>query len=228
MMMRLVLALAVFTAACGGSASLPTADDFSNGRIGERTRLGERGPEVIGGLYDAWGSCPFAGCDLGEVMAKQAITLFDRPGPGGKPIATMPQGEWALITNTILRHRPPRGVVVGPITGVTVPQHTPAAALNRGEEVFILDYFASGEVQLLRGADLFIWKDNRLGDQIRFEAIAPAQHLADKAAGAGWWIELRRANQQSGWLFEAGQLDCLGRSPVSQACLNRTESAHQR
>ena len=189
-----------------------------------KTRLGADGPEVIGGLYDAWGSCPFEGCGPEEVMAKDAIQLYDRPGPGGKVIGTLAQGEWALVTNTILRHRPPRGVVVGPVRDASPPQNKPNATLKPGDVVYILDFFGEGDVQLARGDDLFGWNDGGTGEQIRFDPVPEAQIEADKAMGTGWWIEVRRANQQIGWTAPEAPLDCLGMIDPSDACRARMEA----
>lgn len=226
-MKQLISALVVLVSACSGLPGAPdgaAGQDFANGRTGEKTRLGPNGPEVIGGLYDAWGSCPFEGCSPEEVLAKDAIQLYDRPGPGGKVIGTLAQGEWALVTNTLLRHRPPRGEVVRPVRDASPPESNPNAALMVGDVVYILDYFGEGEVQLLSGGDVFGWNEVGGGDAIRFDPVPAAQKEADEAMGAGWWIEVRRANQQIGWTAPDAPLDCLGVIDPSDACRARMEA----
>lgn len=174
--------------------------------------LPDGGPPVVNGLYEARGACPFEGCSLGELRARGPVELQERPQPSAPVVATVPRGEWVSTVESIHRLRPTRGVVAETFE-VQVGEHE-TRLIEAGDVVYVTDYYGEGEVELWRRGERF----GDMGASINWEDYSDEQRAADAAAGAGWWIEVRRENGQTGWVLNGGDFDCLGVIDAPEAC----------
>jgi hypothetical protein len=208
---RLALAfwLLVFVGACAqlpgaGGAAAPSAQPD----LHEHTFLPDGGPPVVNGLFDVQDACPFEGCSTGNLLATDRIELFDRPSPDARVVAIVAAGEWVETLHSIDRIRPTRGVVIG-----EVRYAYPEGVLQVGDVVYAVGYWGEGETTLWRRGETMTWTDqgtvDGVSDGIRWSLHDDQQRAADAAAGAGWWLEVKRENGQSGWTRELA-FDCLG------------------
>ena len=195
--------------------------------------LPDGGPPVVNGFYEAEGSCPFEGCSLGDLYTTAPIELLERPALDARVIATAPAGEWVSTGENFYRHRPARGVVVGEVRNIYDNDANPGLpTLAIGDVVYATDFGGEGLTELWRRGDR-IWWDSAGGEQdggndgIRWAWSTSEQHEADVAAGAGWWLELVRANGERGWVHEPRNLDCLGMIDAAPRCEERWAAARQ-
>jgi hypothetical protein len=188
--------------------------------------LPDGGPPVVNGFYDAVGSCPFEGCGAGDVYMTGPVALLERSAPGARVVATIPAGEWAFVANTVSRYRPARGVVVGEVANVSSYGDV-QPVLHIGDVVYAIDYEGEGQSTLWRRGDRMTWSDtgdrdsNGVTDGIRWDPSSQEQWAADEAAGAGWWLELTRANGERGWVRDLSNVDCLGAIDAPPHCGTR-------
>lgn len=209
--MRLRLALvAVLLFAVGACAQLN--GDRETPAQQAQEFLPDGGPPVVNGFYEARGSCPFEGCALGELRARSPVELQAQPQPNAPVVATVAPGEWVNTVHSINRTRPPRGVVTETIE--IYMSETETKRLEVGEVVYITDYYGEGEVELWHRGERLTYS----GESINWDFGSDEQRAADAAAGAGWWIEVQRANGQRGWVFGGGDFDCLGYIDAEPAC----------
>lgn len=198
-----------FVSACVGGA---IDQNESSATQQAQEFLPDGGPPVVNGLYEAQGACPFEGCSPGELRARGPVELQARPEPSAPVVATVPPGEWVNTVASINRTRPTRGVVAEAIE--IYVSETENKRLEAGEVVYMTDYYGEGEVELWRRGERLSY----MGESIRWEFSSDAQRAADDAAGAGWWIEVRRDNGQTGWVLGGGDFDCLGAIDAARAC----------
>lgn len=211
------------------SAQQPGALQPSAQQAGEpqaaQVFLPDGGPPVVNGLYDAHGSCPFEGCGLADLYVTAPVEILDRPALDARVIATIPAGEWVSAGDSIDRHRPARGVVVGEVNNLSTIDGVPQT-LELGDIVYTTDFGGEGTMELWRRGDRLWWTspspdDDGVTDGIRLVWPTDEQRAADQAAGAGWWVELVRANGERGWTRETGDLDCLSLIDAPPHCEDR-------
>lgn len=221
MYFRLALAAALLFAsvACAQSSGARQAQAF----------LPDDGPPIVDGFYNAPGSCPFEGCGAGDLYTTGPVELLERPALDSRVVATVPAGEWVTTENSIYRHRPARGVVVGEVTNIydddsNTENGRPTLAI--GDVVYATDFGGEGMTELWRRGDRMWWMDggadaSGVSDGIRWAWGTREEAEAVIAAGGGWWLELVRANGERGWTRDVGNLDCLGVIDASPRCEER-------
>lgn len=218
MHVRVMLASAL-AALVGGCAQRSAAPDNSANQAIEpwaqtRSNLPDGGPPVdADGLYDAQGSCPGVnGCGVDHWQYfRQTTALYALPNRTAPVVATIAQGEWASVAGMVYRWRPARGVVIDEeMEGVGSNN-----ILNIGDVVYIIDDEGEGYVTLWRRGDHFSWYD--IGDgAVRNGIRWDPDDAADRGAGAGWWVQVRRENGQTGWV-SGHILECRYRDDPTDA-----------
>lgn len=188
--------------------------------------LPDGGPPVTNGFYDAHGSCPFEGCTLGDLYTTGPVPLLERPALDARVVTTAPAGEWLKNGNSIMRLRPSRGVVVGEVHHVYDSGHG-VPVLEIGDVVYAVDYEGEGMTQLWRRGEMISWLDEGNADEIRWVDSTPEQRSAADAAGAGWWLELVRANGERGWVRDHANLDCMGVIDAAPRCEEHWAASRQ-
>ncbi|MGD9965872.1 MAG: hypothetical protein AB7T59_05085 [Hyphomonadaceae bacterium] len=151
-------------------------------------------------------------------IMREPVPLYAQPNRTAAVVATLSAGEWVHAIESVHRWRPSRGVVVADVEGVQ-SAGTPLAV---GDVVYTIDYEGEGFVTLWRRGETHSWYDPGgagVVDGIRWEIPDEAQFAADRAAGAGWWIQMRRENGQVGWLL-GEHLTCYARD-LSDECRER-------
>lgn len=211
MQFRFALAAALLLAA-SACAQVGGASDQETATQQAQEFLPDGGPPVVNGFYEAQGSCPFEGCALGELRARSSVELQAQPQPNAPVVATVAPGEWVNTVHSINRTRPARGVVTETIE--IYMSETETKRLEVGDVVYITDSYGEGEVELWRRGERLTYS----GESINWDFGSDEQRAADAAAGAGWWIEVQRANGQRGWVFGGGDFDCLGYIDAAPAC----------
>ena len=221
MQLRLALAAVLFLA-IGACAQVSGA--LSRDRETQQAQdvLPDGGPPVVNGFYDFEGSCPFEGCGLGDLYALAPVELRERPAIDARVVATVQAGEWVSTLNSINRLRPARGVVIGEVRNL-YDSGNGFPLLAVGDVVYAVDYEGEGMTRLWRRGEFISWQEtgsdeNGVDDGIRWTWSTEEERAADQAAGAGWWLEVQRANGERGWTRNAGDFDCLAQIDPSPRC----------
>lgn len=210
------IGLATLIGACvqTGSVTPSAAQAVTAPWMQTRAHLPDNGPPVdADGFYDSADSCPGEGCQISAWQSVSAATpLREAPTRTARVVATIAAGEWVRATNrSVNRVRPARGVVVGE-THLEYEHDR----LNVGDVVYTLDYEGEGYVVLWRRGDSLSWEDTGDDGGIRWDPRDEAQAAADEAGGGGWWVQVRRANGESGWV-PGGALTCIdGQDPTDE------------
>jgi hypothetical protein len=198
--MRVVLVLAaallVLVSACAqtarvGGARAQQAQEF----------LPDGGPPVVNGFYEVEEPC--SGCL--DARADRDVELLARPHPDAAVIGSTSYGEWVNWVGAHYRMRPIRGVVLR-------EREVGGVRLGVGDVVYIVDtrsdYYAEDTIPTVwfRGETFVYEPEEGEADFIRWDtrwdSPSLAQRIADDAAGAGEWFEVRRANGERGWAPE--------------------------
>jgi hypothetical protein len=197
--MLLVSACAQMDAVLGGGAQ--QSQEF----------LPDGGPPVVNGFYEVeHAMCSTTPC-VG-LLAMRPVALRDRPHPDAPVVATTTAGEWVDWIGEVYRKRPVRGVV------------SEATELNINQEIFFR--FQAGDIVYMiddredgsDSPDMVIWfRGDKIyqplyehdgGDLlVNWDPLGEEQRAADAAAGAGWWVEVRRENGQHGFALR-DDLEC--------------------
>lgn len=153
-------------------------------------------------FVDVVAACPGEACHvLRWQQAAAQASLRAEPTLDARTTATLAAGEWVEALSFSDTRREQRGVVVGEVQNVM----SEGAHLNVGDVVTVVGDEGEGYLTLSRGDDLIAYMatGSTLGpevvDGIRWEAPSAAEQTADDAAGAGFWLEVRRSNGRVGW-----------------------------
>lgn len=212
--MVVTAALLSLIAACAQISGALSRDDQSAARQAQEF-LPDGGPPVVNGYYEAQDACPFEGCQLGDLLATAPIDLRGEPNRAAPIVAAVSAGEWVSVGRSIDRFRPVRGIVVA---AHEVQAYERTIRLEAGDVIYVLDSYGEGFHLLWRRGDTWQGEPNDDGDAIRYEWPSNQQRAADDAASAGWWIEVRRDNGESGWVLGGEGLGCLGAIDESETC----------
>ena len=172
---------------------------------GLKSASGKPAP-LIDGLFELFGACPGEGCGLGDWRAFGPVKLMADSIAGAPVVATVPDGEWVTVVKSIDRVAPQRGVVL-----------KDSDEVYAGDEIWAVGYEGEGIVTAWRGGDLVSVNGSDEGvvrwDQIP-ESAAPKPR-------AGWWVQVRRASGQTGWVRDGGGFGCIGAIDPPPECDER-------
>jgi hypothetical protein len=225
MQIKASVVMALFVAACSQAAAPPAGDAASAApalsatpnSIAAAPPSGDA-PPLQNGFYAARGACPFEGCDLRQWKTLVSTQLRAEPSVSAAVVATVPAGEWVRAAESVSLLRPLRGVVVSDVGN-----------LKTGDVIYQLDGQGEGFFSVWRRGEILDWVDNGSRDETDPHIVAgvrwdstfderAARADADKAAGAGWWVRIARANGQSGWTRPGDNFDCTGVIDQSEEC----------
>lgn len=203
----IVALMALLAVACSHSVTAPLRPDTAQAGADEP-------------FVDAVAACPGEACDvLRWQRAAQQAPLRAEPSLNARTIATLAAGEWveALSFSDTLREQ--RGVVVGEVQNVM----SEGVHLNVGDVVTVVGDEGEGYLTLARGDDLIGYmapgstRGPEVVDGIRWEAPSAAEQAADEAAGAGFWLEVRRSDGRVGWA-PADLFNCYSLRDPTEEC----------
>ena len=86
-----------------------------------------------------------------------------------------------------------------------------------GDEIWAVGYEGEGIVTAWRGGDL-VSVNGSDDDVVRWDQIP--EPAAPKPR-AGWWVQVRRANSQTGWVRDGGGFGCIGAIDPPPECEER-------
>jgi hypothetical protein len=161
---------------------------------GLKSATGKPSP-LVDGLFELFGACPGEGCGLGDWRAFGPVQLLADSVAGAPVVATVPDGEWVEVIKSIDRVAPQRGVVL-----------KDSDEVYAGDEIWAVGYEGEGIVTVWRGGDL-VSVGGGDEDVVRWDEI-PKQ--AATSPRAGWWVQVRRASGQTGWVLDGGGFGCIG------------------
>lgn len=208
-----VAVLLSLSAACAQISGALSSGEQSAARQAQEF-LPDGGPPVVNGYYEAQNACPFEGCTLRDLLATAPVDLRGAPNREAPIVATVPAGEWVSTGRSIDRFRPVRGIVV---TAHNVDTDEGVLRLEAGDVIYVLDSYGEGIRLFWRRGDT--WESTPDDDDhIRYEWPSDTESAANLAASAGWWIEVRRDNGQSGWVLNGENLDCLDVIDQTETC----------
>ncbi|MEQ1780419.1 MAG: hypothetical protein ABMA14_03605 [Hyphomonadaceae bacterium] len=161
---------------------------------------------LVDGLFELFGACPGEGCGLGDWRAFGPVKLLADSIAGAPVVTTVPDGEWVTVVKSIDRVAPQRGVVL-----------KDSDEVYAGDEIWAVGYEGEGIVTVWRGGDL-VSVGGSDEDVVRWDQI-PEQ--AAPKPRAGWWVQVRRANGQNGWVLNGGGFGCIGAIDPPPECDQR-------
>jgi hypothetical protein len=150
------------------------------------TSAADQGPPTINGIYIEKGACPGEGCYLkGKIKAREAVSLYQEKRSDSPVLATIEPDEWVEILGTEDRL-------------------VPLAGKDRatGEVVYLLGYEGEGCSTLWNKGKLSSWCDND-GD-LSNDSVVWSTPAESTDTSLGFWVNVKRANGQAGWLGEDG------------------------
>ena len=160
----------------------------------EVTSAADQGPPTLNGVYVEKGACPGEGCYLeGKIKAREAASLFQEKRTDSPVLATIDPNEWVEILGTEDRLVPWAG--------------TDRAT---GEVVYMLGYEGEGCSTIWKKGELSSWCDDD-GD-LSNDSIVWSELVDSTDTSLGFWVEVKRANGQIGWLGadSTGSFACAG------------------
>lgn len=160
----------------------------------EVTSAADQGPPTLNGVYVEKGACPGEGCYLeGKIKAREAASLFQEKRTDSPVLATIDPNEWVEILGTEDRLVPRGG--------------TDRAT---GEVVYMLGYEGEGCSTIWKKGELSSWCDDD-GD-LSNDSIVWSELVDSTDTSLGFWVEVKRANGQTGWLGadSTGSFACAG------------------
>jgi hypothetical protein len=154
----------------------------------------DQSPPTVNGIFIDKGACPGEGCYLeGKIKAREAASLFQEKRADSPVLATIEPDEWVEILGTEDRL-------------------VPLAGTDRatGEPVYMLGYEGEGCSTVWKKGELSSWCDDD-GD-LSNDSIAWSEPVDSTDTSLGFWIEVKRANGQTGWLGNdsQGNFACTG------------------
>lgn len=163
-------------------------------------------PPLQDGVYVARGVCFGEGGCYRNWRAFKPVQIHQRPDPASPVVATVAPGEWVEAIDGQYRFAPQRGVV-----------HTATAKppLAVGDVVYMLEPLGEGYYVLWhRGKTPEPdWAEGGDDEPITWEA----RPEPPPGAVIGWWVQLKRANGQSGWVNNP-EFECMGQLAGDSNC----------
>ena len=142
----------------------------------------DQGPPTVNGIYIDKGACPGEGCYLeSKIKAREAAALYQEKRADSPVLATIEPDEWVEILSTEDR---------------VVP--VPGTDRATGERVYMLGYEGEGCSTVWKKGELSSWCDDD-GD-LSNDSIVWSGPVDSTDASLGFWVEVKRANGQTGWL----------------------------
>jgi hypothetical protein len=172
---------------------------------GLKSASGKPAP-LIDGLFELFGACPGEGCGLGDWRAFGPVNLMADSIAGAPVVATVPDGEWVTVVKSIDRVAPQRGVVL-----------KDSDEVYAGDEIWAVGYEGEGIVTAWRGGDL-VSVNGSDEDVVRWDQVP--EQVAPKPR-SGWWVQVRRASGQTGWVRDGGGFGCIGAIDPPPECEDR-------
>jgi hypothetical protein len=205
-----MIAVAILACALPADSQLPIATDA------------DVPPSLTDGIYIGYGACPGEGCSIaGHIRATSDGTLVDGPVSGAAVIGVIKAREWVEVLDTQERLVPVRGVLRREAQGLD--------GLKPGDVVYMLGYEGEGCSTLYRRGQDYSWCDQGLPEdsderEIEWDFTEPPQDLVDRT---GFFIQVRRADGQEGWLGAGGDFQCVGAIDATRDCpwFNNAEEA---
>lgn len=148
-------------------------------------------------------ACPTENCTLGPWRAKQDTAIHARIDPRSQVVATIPTGEWVVAERGVVRRMPNRGVVLQTANG-----------LAAGDVVYLWDQEGDVKFSVWRRGDIVGGLRDELirWDGGRLLSMNPKAGWYDddpnaRDPGLGWWVLVKRANGQRGWVRDPEAID---------------------
>ncbi len=168
-------------------------------------------PPLTDGLYIGYGACPGEGCNYGgHIRAWDEVSLVDGAGRDARTIGTIIPHEWVKVLDTQERVVPVRGVLRKEIDSLD--------GLKAGDVIFRLGYEGEGcSTVYRRGKEFSLcdWSDEGQEAQVAWdEDEIPPELLARQ----GFFVQVRRADGQEGWLGGGGMIGCTGDIDRTRDC----------
>jgi hypothetical protein len=166
-------------------------------------------------------ACPFEGCTFRKWIAIKDVVLYSTWKEARSPVVTLKNGEVVTgITGVHITYEPDRIQVLQPL---------PDLQLQPGD--IILRYMYRGE----GFAD--VWSKGRWRKQFDCSFITEKSSsgclfdCAAKVISEGhkdWWVQVKRAQGQSGWAKSEDQFDCMDSLSGNEKCdaLNSLSGPH--
>jgi hypothetical protein len=166
-------------------------------------------------------ACPFEGCKFRKWIAIKDVVLYSTWKEARSPVVTLKNGEVVTgITGVHITYKPDRIQVLQPL---------PDLQLQPGDT--ILRYMYRGE----GFAD--VWSKGRWRKQFDCSFITEKSSsgclfdCAAKVISEGrkdWWVQVKRAQGQSGWTKTEDQFDCMDSLSGNEKCdaLNSLSGPH--
>jgi hypothetical protein len=156
-------------------------------------------------------ACPFEGCKFRKWIAIKDVVLYSTWKEARSPVITLKNGEVVTgITGVHITYEPDRIQVLQPL---------PDLQLQPGD--IILRYMYRGE----GFAD--VWSKGRWRKQFDCSFITEKSSsgclfdCAAKVISEGrkdWWVQVKRAQGQSGWTKSEDQFDCMDSLSGDEKC----------
>ena len=163
-------------------------------------------PPLENGVYVSRGICFGEGSCFHHWRAAEPVPLHERVDPASPIVATVAPDEWVEPVEGQYRFVPTRGVVRR-ATG------TPRLAV--GDVDYRLEPQGEGDYGLWRRGETLDhdWAEGDENEPITWDPDA------NPPAGSvlGWWVRIRRANGQSGWVKDP-DFECMGPLQGSSDC----------
>lgn len=159
-------------------------------------------PPTVDGIFIDGGACPGEGCYLeGKIKAREPAALYQHASNVAPAIATIEAEEWVEILGTEDRLIP-----------------VPGKVRATGETVYRLGYEGEGCSTVWNKGQLSTWCDDD-GD-LSNDAIVWEEPPASSDPSLGFWVQVRRANGQTGWLADDsnGSFACTGYQDRDDDC----------
>lgn len=175
-------------------------------------------PPLENGVYVSTDICQGeGGCDtMHWRVGEKPIALRDRLDPAAPVIATLQPGEYVDVLNGQIRTMLQRGVVKSIAAPAPDAPRETGPSLKVGDVVYNIASEGEGYFTLWRRGETVIWmapEDETSGVQIAW-AAAPSP---PPGAVLGFWVQVKRANGQTGWAGDGG-FECVSKLAGDENC----------
>lgn len=140
--------------------------------------------DIYEGSYEMTSDCHEKGCAYGSVRLAVDTPVYSRTDTRAAIVVTVPKGECIDTETDKLLSVPARGVVLESNDRFTA-----------GDVIYVTNYDGEGFST--------VWKRGEYLHEFQDEVVVRWDD-APTDPRAGYWIQVRRANGQSGWIRDAG------------------------
>lgn len=170
-------------------------------------------PPTVNGVYVQHNTCPGEGCTFDFYWrATVSVPLHETADDNSKIVATIAPKENVQALTGDYSVAPVRGVAQRDLKGL-IDGNNQDVEMKKGDVVFLLGDAGEGTFDA--------WYEGKLMStslDFPLDALALDTKLEDRPRSV-WWVQLKRASGQTGWVRDPKDFDCKDLFSGDQGCV---------